>query len=61
MNASTTTVSGKTKLKIVLLGNANVGKTCIIDQYVHNRFEESSNVIIQTFSQLSVLIFWLKT
>jgi GTPase SAR1 family protein len=42
---STTTASGKTKYKLVFLGNQNVGKSSIIDKYIHNRFEEASNVL----------------
>jgi GTPase SAR1 family protein len=44
MNHSISTMSGKTKLKIILLGNQNVGKTCIIDKYINDRFEETANV-----------------
>ncbi len=38
MNHSISTMTGKTKLKIILLGNQGVGKSSIIDQYINNRF-----------------------
>jgi len=39
MNHSVSTLTGKTKIKIVFLGNQSVGKSCIIEQYIHNRFD----------------------
>lgn len=44
MNNSVSTMSGKTKLKIVFLGNQSVGKSSIIEKYVKDLFDESSNV-----------------
>lgn len=44
MNHSVSTMSGKTKLKVIFLGNQSVGKTCIIDKYINDRFEETANV-----------------
>ncbi len=41
---STTTASGKIKYKLVFLGNQNVGKSSIIDKYINDKFDESSNV-----------------
>jgi GTPase SAR1 family protein len=38
MNSSMST-SGKTKIKIVLLGNQGVGKSCIIERYVKDHFD----------------------
>jgi len=38
MNHSVSTMTGKIKIKIVFLGNQNVGKTCIIDKYINDRF-----------------------
>lgn len=46
MNNSVSTMSGKTKLKIVLLGNQAVGKSSIIEKYVKDLFDETSNVIL---------------
>lgn len=39
MNHSISTMSGKTKIKIVLLGGQAVGKSSIIEKYIHDRFE----------------------
>lgn len=39
MNNSVSTTSGKTKLKIVLLGNQSVGKSSIIEKYVKDVFD----------------------
>lgn len=39
MNGSVSTVSGKIKIKIVLLGNQSVGKSSIIDKYVNDKFD----------------------
>ena len=39
MNHSISTISGKTKLKIVLLGNQAVGKSSIIERYIHDKFD----------------------
>lgn len=39
MNQSASTLTGKTKIKIVLLGNQSVGKSCIIERYVKNIFD----------------------
>jgi GTPase SAR1 family protein len=47
MNNSVSTMSGKTKIKIVLLGNQSVGKSCIIEKYVKNHFDETANVHYQ--------------
>lgn len=44
MNGSVSTVSGKIKIKIVLLGNQSVGKSSIIDKYVNDKFDEGSHV-----------------
>jgi GTPase SAR1 family protein len=38
MNHSVSTLTGKTKIKIVFLGNQAVGKSSVIEQYIHNRF-----------------------
>lgn len=39
MNNSVSTMSGKTKLKLVLLGNQSVGKSSIIEKYVKDIFD----------------------
>jgi len=35
-------MSSKVDLKCVLLGRAEVGKTCLLDKFLHNRFSEDS-------------------
>lgn len=46
MNNSVSTMSGKIKIKIVFLGNQSVGKSSIIEKYIHNKFDETNNVPI---------------
>ena len=46
MSVSSFTVKGKTKIKIVLLGDQNVGKTSIIERYINNKFDDSQTVLI---------------
>lgn len=58
MSLSSSTVGGKIKYKIVLLGNQHVGKTSIIDRFINDRFESNYCVWIQIHRQLLVLIFW---
>lgn len=45
MNQSVSTMTGKVKIKIVLLGNQSVGKSSIIEKYVKDHFDETSHVI----------------
>ena len=54
MNQSVSTLTGKIKIKIVFLGNQAVGKSSVIEKYVHNRFEESSHVKFKPF----ILLFF---
>jgi GTPase SAR1 family protein len=52
MNKSASTLTGKTKIKIVFLGDQSVGKTSIIERYIKNTFEDTANVKNDTkFSQ----------
>jgi GTPase SAR1 family protein len=44
MNESTTTMGTKVKVKIVLLGDSNVGKSSIIDKYINGRFDPNCSV-----------------
>ena len=53
-------MTGKTKLKIILLGNQGVGKSSIIDQYINNKFDDNYNVVFRSFSRLSESISLLK-
>lgn len=38
MSLTSSTVGGKTKYKVVLLGDQMVGKTSIIDRFINDRF-----------------------
>ena len=51
MNHSVSTMTGKTKIKIVFLGNQSVGKSSIIEKYIYDKFDESMNVNMYLFSQ----------
>ena len=53
-NRSISTTTGKTKIKIAFLGDQSVGKTCMIDRYVKDHFDETSHVKI--FIYLSQLL-----
>lgn len=44
MSISSITTRSKTKLKVVLLGDQSVGKTSVIERYMHDRFEEVEDV-----------------
>lgn len=44
MSLSSSTVGGKIKFKIVLLGDQHVGKTSIIERFINDRFENSYDV-----------------
>lgn len=61
MSLSSSTVGGKIKFKIVLLGDQHVGKTSIIERFINDRYETSYDVCISTFRQPSASIFWLET
>jgi GTPase SAR1 family protein len=44
MSLSSSTVGGKIKFKIVLLGDQHVGKTSIIERFINDRFENNYDV-----------------
>ena len=47
MNHSiSSTVTGKTKIKVVFLGGQSVGKSSIIEKYILDRFVETANVSV---------------
>lgn len=60
MNNSVSTITGKTKIKIVLLGNQSVGKSSAIDRYVNGKFDENEHVVDYQCSQQSVSTILLK-
>lgn len=49
MNHSISTMSGKTKIKIVFLGDQSVGKSSIIEKYIHDKFDDASNVHLYSY------------
>jgi Ras-related protein Rab-6A len=44
MSISSSTVGGKIKYKIVLLGDQAVGKSSMIDRFIYDKFDETGNV-----------------
>lgn len=38
MSVSTSTISNRSKIKVVFLGDQNTGKTSIIERYINNAF-----------------------
>jgi GTPase SAR1 family protein len=45
MSIESSTVGGRTKVKIVLLGDQSVGKSAIIEKFVNDKFTEIGCVI----------------
>ena len=37
----------KVDIKIVLLGMHNVGKTCLVERYLHDKFKENVTAVIE--------------
>lgn len=60
MSRSSTTVSSRSKLKIVFLGDQSTGKTSVIDRYINNTFNPSQDVNLVLFRPLLVSISWEK-
>lgn len=44
MSITSFSVPTKPKFKLILLGDQMVGKTCLIEQFVHGKFEDSETV-----------------
>lgn len=42
--SSSTMGGGRTKYKVILLGDQSVGKSSIIEKYIKDKFEEGFNV-----------------
>lgn len=40
----TSSTIGKRTFKVILLGDTSTGKTCIIERFVNNKFEDKDNV-----------------
>ena len=56
----TSSTIGKRTFKVILLGDSSTGKTCIIERFVNNKFEDKDNVLTPLCSQLSALIFLVR-
>lgn len=61
MSISSSAVGGRTKYKIIFLGDQSVGKSSIIEKFVKNKFEDGLTVYIIIIRQPSVSIFISKT
>ena len=57
MSLTSSTVGGKIKCKIVLLGDQHVGKTSIIERFINDRFESTYNVATIKHRQLLASTF----
>lgn len=44
MNRSSSSMTGKSKFKIVFLGDQNTGKSSIIERFINDKFNPESNV-----------------
>ena len=42
--------------KICLIGNSNVGKTCIVERYVNNIFAMQANTLSAAFTQKTLTV-----
>ena len=41
---------GTTSYKVVMLGEAGVGKTCIVNKYIKNKYEQTETTIGSNYS-----------
>ena len=61
MSISSSTIGGgRTKYKLILLGDQSVGKSSIIEKYIKDKFQEGFNVLFFIKSPQLELIFILK-
>ena len=62
MSVSSSTIGGgRTKYKIIFLGDQSVGKSSIIEKYIKDKFEEGLNVRSNLYSRLSASTSTSKT
>jgi GTPase SAR1 family protein len=52
--SSSTLGGGRTKYKIIFLGDQSVGKSSIIERYIKDKFDDGVNVHFFEYSQLLV-------
>jgi small GTP-binding protein len=50
-------MENNTTCKVVLVGNAGVGKTCIIERYIHDTYNPESETTITSSNNYKVVNF----
>ena len=55
------TFTNKIELKIILIGEASVGKTCILGRYIDNKFEENTKCTINVEKKAKSIVVDLHT
>ena len=53
MSVESSTIEAPTRIKAILLGDQAVGKSAIIERFVHNKYEEANYVTYSSPSLLS--------
>lgn len=48
-------------LKVVMIGDASVGKTCLVLRYIDRQFQESISVRCFTFAAMNIMHIFFKT
>lgn len=56
--ASSGSKDGQLQIKVVLLGAASVGKTCLVSRYVHDRFTSNYQNVSGLFINNFVKYLW---
>lgn len=56
--ASSGSKDGQLQIKVVLLGAASVGKTCLVSRYVHDRFTSNYQNVSRLFINNFVKYLW---